>query len=66
MDMRRPCTIMGISARIMQEQRQLFLGMRDQAQVFMNRKKAAEAMKYADRYASGSEIRGRTEVVKLE
>jgi len=43
-----------------------YLMMRNQAQEFTNRKKAMDAMKYADRYASGSEIRGRTEVVKLE
>lgn len=64
--MRRPCTTTGMLARIMQEQRKLFLGMRNQAQEFTNRKKAMNAMRYADRYASGSEIKGRTEVVKLE
>lgn len=42
-----------------------FIMMRDQAQEFTNKRTAKETMKYANGYASGSEIRGWTEVVKL-
>lgn len=43
-----------------------FIMMRNQAQEFTNKRTARDAMKYANDYASGCEIRGWTEVVKLE
>ena len=41
-----------------------FSAMRHNAEVFTNKRKAVEKMKWADKYAGGSSIEGKTEVIK--